>query len=336
MLIFNPAAGQLDARRDLERAVALLASRGWRIALAETTLAGSATETARAAAASGQEVVLVAGGDGNLNEVVNRLVGSEVALGVLPVGTANVWAREIGMPTAAPLVTDLLPAARALAEGRIYRIDVGRAGGRHFLLCAGVGFDGWVTREVRPEIKRRLGPLAFVPAALGTAARFAGSRVMLSIDGRRLARRALLVEVANAQLYAAIARLSPEACLDDGRLDISIFVGQGVFYLARHIFRVLTHRHLRDPHIERYLAQQVTIRSRMPLPVQVDGEPSGTTPIAIQVVPRALRVIVPRRVRPGLLRGRPEVDLAMQASSVAEERLWAKTQGVCWAHPGRV
>lgn len=310
MLIFNPAAGQLDARRDLERAMALLASRGWRIAMAETTFAGSATETARAAAASGQEVVLVAGGDGTLHEVVNGLVGSEVALGVLPVGTANVWAREIGMPTALPLVSDLLPAARALAEGRVYRIDVGRAGGRHFLLWAGVGFDAWVTREVRPEIKRRLGPLAFVPAVLGTAARFAGSRVMLSIDGRRLARRALVVEVANAQLYAAIARLSPEACLDDGRLDVSIFKGEGVFYLARHIFRILTHRHLRDPHIERYLARQVYIRSRMPLPVQVDGEPSGTTPIAIQVVPRALRVIVPRRVRPGLLRGQPEVDLA--------------------------
>lgn len=310
LLIFNPAAGQLDARRDLERAMALLASRGWRIAMAETTFAGSATETARAAAASGQEVVLVAGGDGTLHEVVNGLVGSEVALGVLPVGTANVWAREIGMPTALPLVSDLLPAARALAEGRVYRIDVGRAGGRHFLLWAGVGFDAWVTREVRPEIKRRLGPLAFVPAVLGTAARFAGSPVMLSIDGRRLARRALVVEVANAQLYAAIARLSPEACLDDGRLDISIFKGEGVFYLARHIFRILTHRHLRDPHIERYLARQVSIRSRMPLPVQVDGEPSGTTPIAIQVVPRALRVIVPRRVRPGLLRGQPEVDLA--------------------------
>jgi diacylglycerol kinase (ATP) len=300
-VILNPNAGQRDRRHELKAAMAYLEDRGWQLTLRETRGPEEATAYARRAVAEGHDVVIAAGGDGTVSEIANGLVGSEVALGMFPVGTTNVWALQMGIPPLWPLRQhSLLEAAKVLAEGHTRRVDLGQVNGRYFLLWAGVGLDAKITEEVEPEAKKRLGALAFVIAGIVVAKEFAGTKVQVTIDGCEVNRRAILIVASNAQRYAGIMRLAARASLDDGLLDVLIFKGQGFPATLRHLFSVLTNRHLRDPRVEYYQARRVKIISAKPLSVHADDEPFTTTPVEINVVPRALRVVVPKALPPGL------------------------------------
>jgi len=300
-VILNPNAGQRDRRHELKGAMAYLEDQGWQLTLRETRGPEEATTYARQAVAEGYDVAVAAGGDGTVSEVANGLAGSEVALGMFPIGTTNVWALQMGIPPLWPLRQhSLLEAAKVLAEGRIRHVDLGQVNGRYFLLWAGVGLDAKITEEVEPEAKKRLGALAFVIAGVMVAKEFAGTKVQVTIDGCEVKRRAILIVASNAQLYAGIVRLAAQARLDDGLLDVLIFKGQGFPAVLRHIFSVLTHRHLRDPEVEYYQARRVEISAAKPLSVHADDEPFTTTPVEIGVVPGALRVVVPQALPPGL------------------------------------
>jgi len=306
MLIFNPAAGGWDVRRELKEVIEYLESEGWRITWRETWGPGDATTFAREAVATGHEAAIVAGGDGTLGEAAHGLAGSEVALGVLPIGVGNVWALQMGIPTPSPLRRHLLDAARVLTEGQIRRVDLGRAGKRHFLLWAGIGIDARVTERIEPRsrAKKRLGVLAYVVAAFLVAKDFRGTHVRATIDGRQMRTRAILMLISNAQLYARYVRAAPQARLDDGLLDICIFKGYGFPSTVHHAVTALSGHHLSDPQVEYRQARRVAIRTANPMPVQVDGDPIGTTPMEFAVVPRALNVIVPQSAPAELFSGR--------------------------------
>ncbi|MFQ5594337.1 MAG: diacylglycerol/lipid kinase family protein, partial [Anaerolineae bacterium] len=306
-LIYNPEAGQHNGHRRVLETVAFLREQGWVLAVLETKRPGDVNRYAGQAVGEGAEAVLVVGGNGTVNSAVNALVGSDVALGVLPMGTGNVWAAELGLiPTPTPFYRpDPLAAARLLAGGEQRWIDLGRATAtrddgskqtRHFVLWAGVGFDAAVARLVETEfrqVKRRLGPFSFLVVGIDTALHYPGTRATIRFDGQVLEERIVLVIVSNAQLYGGAVRLSPNARLDDGWLNAHIFKGQGLLTLLRHLISVLTRRHRRDPNVAAYDIRHMTIETAEPLQVQVDGEPFGTTPISLEVVPRALKILVP-------------------------------------------
>lgn len=306
-LIYNAHAGQVDERRDLEQAVRFLEERGWQVTWRETHGPGDAVTYAREAVAQGCDVAIAAGGDGTVGEVAHGLAGSETALGVLPLGTSNVWAKEVGIPSAPYLLHPqvraslgmgapwLLSAAQVLLEGRRMRVDLGRVNGRHFLMWTGVGLDAQVAEEVEhnPEAKRRLGRLAFYVAGIYTALAYRGVRAHVWVDGRRVTRRMIVAVVSNIQLYGGLVRISPLAKLDDGLLDVCIFQGSGVLSTVRHVVSVFAGQHLRDPEVDFYEARRVEIRPAAPLPIHVDGDFLGYTPAVVEVVPQALTVIMP-------------------------------------------
>jgi diacylglycerol kinase (ATP) len=294
-LIYNPSAGMRTAREQLEDAAAELRKRGWIADIVETMRPGDTQRLAGEAAKEGLDAVIAVGGDGTVNEAANGLVGSATVLGVLPLGTANVWAKEMGMP-----LGDLQMGAKLIAESQVRTIDVGQVHGptidpRIFVLWCGVGLDAAITRDVEPqrEMKRRWGALMFWIVGVRDAWYYRGQRATIVLDGKRLRRRVLLALAANVQLYGGIVRIAPSARLDDGLLDLLVFKGTGVGATALHLLRVFVGAHMHDPQVEVYPIKCVTIEGRN-LPVHVDAEPVGFTPVEIQVRPRALRVLVPK------------------------------------------
>jgi YegS/Rv2252/BmrU family lipid kinase len=299
LLIYNAAAGQRDLRGAVHEVAAFLRASGWDLQLRETSRRGDATLFARAAVDSGLDVVLTAGGDGTINETLNGLAYSPVALGVLPTGTANVWAQEIGLPVPRLLSPDLNPllsSARQLAEGLVRTIDLGRAGSRYFMMYGSVGFDADIVRdmETQTDLKAQLGGWAYYLAGAAAAWRFRGIQTTLVIDGRRLRRNIWAVMAANTQLYGGIMRIAADARADDGLLDIVVVEGHGPLATLRHYAGFILRGLWADPQVETYRARSVEVRTRRPMPVQLDGDLAGTTPVTISIAPLALRVLVPR------------------------------------------
>ncbi len=295
-LIYNPTAGPRDVRRALKRVRSYLRRRGWSVELRVTKKPGDATTLARAAAQTGCDVVVVAGGDGTVNEAVNGLVGTRTALGVLPVGTGNMWAKQLGIPTYTltnPL--RLREAAAGLAEGIIHLVDVGQANERYFLCWAGIGLDAQVTAEMEPRQRRtkRLGVLPYVVAAITVARDFQGVRTRVSLDGDIVRGHTLLILVSNIQQYTGMLSVAREARMDDGLLDVFVFKGMGFQYAVRHLLKIVSRRHLQDPQVVHRQARRIEVWTEWAIPVQVDGDPIGTTPITLKVVPRVLSVLVP-------------------------------------------
>jgi diacylglycerol kinase (ATP) len=302
-LIHNPTAGPRDVQRGLKRVRSFLKRQGWSVEYQLTEKRGDTTRLSRAAAQEGYDVVIVAGGDGTINEAVNGLVGTRTALGVLPVGTGNMWAKQLGVPTYTltnPL--RLSEAAAGLAEGTIRRVDVGRVNDRHFLCWAGIGLDAQVTAELEPRQRhtKRLGALPYAIAAVLVARDFQGVRTRVFLDGKIVRGRTLLVLVSNIQQYIGTLRVAPEVRIDDGLLDVFVFKGLGFPYAMRHLLKIISQRYLQDPRIVHRQARKIEVWTEWATPVQVDGDPTGTTPVTLRAVPLALRVLVPPSAPPGL------------------------------------
>jgi len=320
--IYNPSGGQVVVRHELDTVVAFLERYGWSVTLRETKKPLEATELARHAVSKGARVVIAAGGDGTVNEVANGLVNTDVPLGVLPVGTTNSWALQMGIPALNPLLPGsqaikmiaaleeriarplpanyyrkvLLDAARVLVEGRTVAVDMGELSGRHFLMWAGIGFDAAILQSVPLKEKRTLGSWAYVLPAIESAYRYSGTDAWLHLDGKVIRVTTPLIVVSNIQLYGGMIAIGAKACLNDARLDVCIFKGGGFFTFVQQAVKVLAHRHLEDPKIEYYQCREIVVESARSLPVHVDGEPFASTPITIHTVPSSLKVIVPKTV----------------------------------------
>ncbi len=309
IVIQNPTAGQGDWQEQIRTALETFQRAGWEITLRETTGRGDATRFAQEAVAEGRDVVVVAGGDGTVNEALQGLAEqTHTALAVLPGGTVNVWATELGSGEGQGDI-----AARIVA-GQRRRIDIGRANDRYFMMMASTGFDAETSALVSdtPELKkmkRRVGPLAYVLAAAHTLRTFRGRRLLLEVDGRPVRRRALMVIVGNTRLYGGIAQITYQAHADDGFLDLCVLTGHGPLDLARRFISVALRRQRQDDNIDYRKIRRVTIATAdttRPLRVQADGEDIGETPVTLDVLPAALEVIVFSDTPPGFLSGDDE------------------------------
>lgn len=294
-IILNPASGQGYRLADLDETFGYLVRQGWELSLRETHYPNEARDLARQAAQEGLELVIAVGGDGTVNEVVNGLAGTQTAMAVLPMGSGNNWAREQGLPEEAD------DAARALVQGQVRSVDLGQAGERYFLLMASVGFDAAVVQALSEESKQAFWPLGYILKGITLAITFAGEETLITLDDREVGGETILVVIGNTRLYGGVAQITPRASIDDGLLDVCVFQGKGGLpLLSLFTLGALLQRPDLISGVDSYRAREVTIRSQTPLFVQTDGEPIGTTPMTFRAVPRALRVLVPQEVPPGL------------------------------------
>lgn len=298
LLICNPRSGTRDVQSHLSPALQVFREYGWQIEVQGTQRAGEVQQLAADAVLKNYDVVLTAGGDGSLNEAANALAHSEVALAPLPSGTANVWARQIGVPIPAPLYTSqLADAARSICTGLVRPIDLGRTNQRYFLLWSGAGLDAYVTSKIepRPPWVKRWGVAGYGLRALWHAVSYRGTPMTIEIDDQPpLRERALIVLVSNIQLYAGVVRPSPAARVDDGLLDVCIFKGTSFAYTASHFISIAVGHTTQNPQLITRQGRHIRVSAKQTTAVHVDAEPIGVTPIDVQVAPHALRVIVPQ------------------------------------------
>lgn len=291
LMIVNAQAGPglwPGAQPAAERLIAA----GWQVDLVQTDYAGHATELARTAVRRGYHLVVGCGGDGTLSEIVQALAGSTIALGIIPTGTANVLAREVGIPL------DPARAAEVLLTGQVRSIDIGRADERAFVLMAGIGLDADVIREVqgvpRPPHRLLKAPLLF----LGAVRRFfshPGVLMHITMDGLEARGRMMMVVVSNVRGYGGLLQIANEASLEDALLDVVLFHHVPLPARIANFISLLLHRHKQQPGVTYHRAERVHIWTPQPVAVQADGDLIGTTPMTFWSEPRALRVVLPAR-----------------------------------------
>jgi len=265
---------------------AILREYGIEAEVALTTHPGSGVELARQSVEAGCDVVVVVGGDGTINEVVNGLAGSETVLGVIPAGTANIFSLQMQLPT------DVRAACRVIAEGSIRRIDLGRARDRYFLCMAGVGFDAYVIKKTDSRLKRLTGAVAYAWVAVRRFFSYPFRTIVLRVDDQPALRRGYLLIVGNGKYYGGDMMIMPSADMADGYLDVCLFKRKQWWNLIGYLWG------LRRGALERYIdvdyfkCRKLHVWEKGHHYVHVDAEYLCRTPVTISVEPGALRVIV--------------------------------------------
>ena len=285
LIIHNPIAGR--RRRGLLRAVMReLESRGCTVSERVTGAAGDAAVLARAASPAEFDMIAVAGGDGTVNEVVNGLENSPLPLGLIPVGTANVLATEIG------LRADARSIAATLADGPLERIYPGRLNGRRFVLMAGIGLDAEAVASVNFSLKRLWGHGAYLWSAFCGWVRNRAPDLHVVLDGQ--ATRSRWVIVTKSRHYAGRFVFVPDARLGDPRFQVCLLDGTGRWALLRYGIGLLLGRLAQCRDVRIVPATTVSIAEPKGVPVQLDGEAAGTTPLEITLDRDGMMLAMPQ------------------------------------------
>ncbi len=282
-----------------KRAAEALRKHGWEVRIEPTQSAEHVTELARRAVAEKADALLVSGGDGSVKQAVPGLLESETALGVLPSGTANVWARELGLPGLTWRRPDALTtSARLLATGQTHRVDVGLCNEQPFLLWNGLGLDALAVHHLETRRKRWhkhiVNPL-YAAIVLRYALTWPGMQLTIESGGKTTQGRFLLGLVSNIRTYAGgLMKISPHARLNDGRMDLWLFEEPGLGSLLHHAWSMWTGRHVQDARTRCISFREARVTSPEPIPLQLDGDPlPPSAHVRIKVLPGALRVLVP-------------------------------------------
>ncbi len=284
LVIYNPAAGWRGQRR-FRATLRYLARLGCVVTVRETAGPGEAQALAKKAIDESYDAVVAAGGDGTLNETVNALAGSSMALGILPLGTLDALATEVGLPT------DPKSLARVIAEGKARPIYLGFANGRRFSVAAGVGFDAHVAGATRHGLKQGLGRLAYMLRGMVQLVHYRPAAYSVTVDGRTFI--AAAVVLANARSYFGRLAYAPDARLDDPRLQVCLMSKPGRWNVVRYGLAVMLRRLHRLPDVAIMPATSVTITDPAGEPVHVDGDVVVRLPAKFGVAPHRVNILTP-------------------------------------------
>jgi diacylglycerol kinase (ATP) len=291
-LVVNPAAARgraLRLGRELKAAlVACGATVAWRL----STSPGDATGLARDALAEGTDAVVACGGDGTAHEVVQALAGTPLPLAVAPGGRANDLARAFQIPSKPDRLAPMILA------GHTRRIDVGTAGPRRFASIATLGFDSAVSARAERGVWPLRGRAAYLAAVVLSLRNFRPPEVEIRAADSTFSGRILLAATANTPMYGGGLQIAPGARPDDGLFRVCLIHEVGRLATLRFLHRVISGSHIRHPAVQIWDTPFLEVQSNSPCVLYADGERLGTTPVRLEVLPLALRLIVPSPAQP--------------------------------------
>ncbi len=283
-VIYNPVAGPKMVRK-IERVRTALEVGGTPCEIVSTAGPGDATLLAREAAGKGMETVVAVGGDGTLNETANGLAGSRTRLALIPHGTGNVFAKEVGLPRS---VED---GVKLLSAGTTIEIPLAKADDRYFVLLASAGFDAEVVERIAAKQKQFLGISAYVLSGFAHLLR-PQPTLWMEFPGReRIEAQAVLI--CRGKTYGRIL-MAPDGDLARDSFQVIALLTPGRRAIVRFTLDVLRKKHLRSPGVLLREAKTLLVRSRIPSAAQVDGDYLGPLPVRFEMTDIRLRVVVPR------------------------------------------
>lgn len=287
-LILNPTSRHAVSAGRLRKIERALAERGFSLKTCATAKPGEAREQAARAKDESFQMVICAGGDGTIHEVINGIAGSDLVLGILPMGTGNVLAWDMNIPL------DIQKACEVLVTGRIRTIDLGLTSvGSYFSCMAGVGLDAQVVREVDPTMKGILGMIAYPLTAVRTVLRYGLPELTIDIDGKKPPLTGYSVVICNSRHYGGRFTLCHHAVIDDGWLDVCILQEHHASAIIRSGVSVAMNHHEAVEGLTFHRGRSVHVSSNRKVLVQSDGDIIGTTPIGFSIAPQALKVMAP-------------------------------------------
>lgn len=292
LLIFNPRTGRYASRRNapIEKICDALKAKGIDCEVVATSGPGDATRISAAALSNGTRDVIVAGGDGTINEVLQSLVGRNGRLSILPRGTANVLARELELPL------DSMAAAEVIARGKTRSIHVGCAidettgARRYFLLMAGIGLDASVVRRVHPKLKKHFGKAAFWYSGFSHLADWKPVPFNIEINGENL--QATFVTIGKAARYGGDLSVTPRAQLDQPDFEVCVINSRSRLRYLQLLSHVMRSGVPENKSEVRFL-RTTSARATGDALVQVDGELIGKLPMRFEIAPATIDVVVP-------------------------------------------
>jgi len=311
-LIYNPASGQYSARRKsaIQDALVVFREAGIIAEAFETSGPGSAMTLATEAVADGCDAILACGGDGTVHEVVQSLVGTEVALGVVPLGTANALASDLGLiASPAKVARKLLEATPArISVGRIHYHDIaGNPGSRYFIVAAGIGADALLMARLDARLKRRLGYVLYLIEAfhIWATSSFPLFEAILPANGNgggRVVDVSQLLAVRVRSFGGVLRTLAPGASLRNGSLSLLAFKTQSRLRYLSFLLAAIAGRQTFKGKVELLETPSIECRphndTAEELFVEADGEVLGSLPVRLEVVPHSLTLLVPHGAQP--------------------------------------
>lgn len=294
-LLFNPNARSQKGKR----ALSFIMDHATEFVLYATRGIEDAQYLARMFAERGESVILAAGGDGTLNAVVQGLAGSDTALGVLPAGTMNVFAREMGIPVPTLQSSNLKKALEVIVKGHVKDVDLFECNGQPFVQMAGIGFDAQVIEETTNETKKIFGPLAYLMSAVKVLGDKPPKMRVICDDGREFEGVAVLV--GNGELYGGQVKLFSKADNEDGVLDVLIFKESGYKFVLDSLKGLVGVIDLVKSGVEYVQVDRFKVVSDREVPVEVDGEYVGRYEEAVFApASKKLKVLAPETQAKGL------------------------------------
>jgi diacylglycerol kinase (ATP) len=283
IVILNPTAGSPEHVRSWQERIESLAGD---CPVRVTAHSGEAEALARGAVEEGFTRIVAAGGDGTVSQVANGLADSNATLGVLPMGSVNVFAMELGLP-----LFNLQRCWEIIEDTNVRLVDLPSANGKYFVQLAGVGLDAQVVKETSLAFKRSFGPLSYLISAAQIAAR---QPPKLFIESEHTSvEEGSFVLIGNGRLYGGPFPFFKHAVIDDGLFDVVVFTRLGYLEIVKYLQDVVFSSDIKVSEIEYFQTRQLRITSEQDVPLEVDGELAGNCPVDFRIRQRALRVLAP-------------------------------------------
>jgi len=306
LIIFNPKAGQgmtlspllkeilgikkINPEQNFKKEELVnkikqnLENYGIKTGIVPTEYQGHAKKIAADAVKEGYDLVIAAGGDGTINEVVNGLAYSKTVLGIIPSGTINVLGIQLNLPS------DIDTACRQIASGRQTGIDLGKVNSRYFTSMAGIGFDAHVVKKADSKFKKIFGALSYLFVALYELLFYKFRKIIIKLDNQPIPQKGYFVIILNGKYYAGELVVAEKASINDGYLDVCIFKHRNIFSIISYIFSIKTGRIHKNMDIQYFQCRKILVYKQGRHPVHVDAEYMGRTPVKIEVCPKALTI----------------------------------------------